>query len=103
VLALIGKIKLVADEAFSDAFKATPQHYCARVTVVSADGRRVSAQSGGDEDDLAAPKSDAWIGAKFERMTEAFGAERSRGLLVRLWRLSEERDVASLPPAFVLE
>jgi 2-methylcitrate dehydratase len=103
LLQLMRKMDIVANDAFSAAFSGEPQRYCARVTVTLEDGTLRSAESGGDEDDLAKPKSDAWVSAKFREMTEeALGREGSDALLQRLWRLADEADVADLPPAFVI-
>ncbi len=104
ILDLMQKMEIIANDAFSAAFSGEPQRYCARVTVTLEDGTRHSAESGGDEDDLARPKSDAWVSAKFREMTQgAFDAARSDALLERLWRLVDEVDMASVPPGFALE
>jgi 2-methylcitrate dehydratase PrpD len=104
VAALISRMEVIPNDVFTTAFTTRPQRYCARVTVVMRDGSRVSAESGGDDEDLAAPKDDAWVSAKFRAMTEgAFDNERSIVLLRRLWRVQDESDVANLPSEFVLK
>ena len=101
LLQLMQKMEIVANDRFSAAFSGAPQRYCARVTVTLEDGTQRSAESGGDEEDLAQPKSDPWVSAKFREMTEeALGRQRSDALVDRLWRLADEADVANVPPAF---
>jgi len=103
LLHLMSKVQIVANDEFTAAFSGQPQHYCARVTVTLKDGTRLSAQSGRDEDDLATAKSDAWVNAKFRGMTQAsFSGARSNVLLQRLWRISEEANVADVPPDLLL-
>jgi len=104
VLGIMQKMEIAANDEFTAAFSGHPQHYCARVTVAMTDGTRVSAESGRDDEDLALPKSDTWVSAKFRGMAEeAFGRPRSDALLERLWRLADETNVAELPPAFALD
>lgn len=103
VRTLMQKIELAEDAAFSAAFEGTPQYYRARVTLTTHAGERLCAESGGDEDDLATPKSDAQIEQKFRVMTEgALDEARRAKLLHCLWQLHELPDAASLPEAFVL-
>jgi len=101
---LMTKMTLEENDEFSAAFTGQPQHYCARVTVRLTDGTRLSAESGKDADDLAVPKSDAWVNEKFHGMIAGL-IDRPRGdaLLARLWNLAGEHDVASLPSAFNLD
>ena len=59
-----------------------------RVTVVTSSGERLVGETGGDQDDLAAPKSDAQIEEKFRGLTEdVLGAKRVNAILDRLWHL----------------
>jgi 2-methylcitrate dehydratase len=104
LLELIGKMQIVPNDEFSAAFSGQPQHYCARVTVRFNDGACFSAGSGRDDDDLAAPKRDAWVNEKFRGMIEGL-IDRPRGeaLLERLWRIAAAPDLADLPAAFALE
>ena len=101
---LVGKIELVENAAFTAAFEGTPQHYCARVTLITATGERLSAESGGDEDDLATPKSNLKIEQKLCVMTEGvlYGACRME-ILNGLWQLQDIPDAAQLPSAYPLE
>lgn len=104
IAALMAKMALRENDEFSAAFAGQPQHYCARVSVVLQDGSCLSAQSGRDEDDLAAPKSDAWVGKKFHGMVEGLIAHaRADAILTRLWHLTDEQDVSALPPTLVLD
>ena len=67
-------------------------------------GKQLVGESGGDEDDLSAPKSDAQIVRKFREATEdVLGAKRVNGILDRLWHLDEPGNVAEVPPAFALD
>ena len=102
-LDLMRKMRISASDEASAAFSGQPQRYCAQVSVTLRDGAVLSARSGGDEEDLAAPKSDAWVSAKFRSMTEALlGRSRSAEVLARLWRIEHEADLADLPPALEL-
>ena len=71
--------------------------------VVTNNGERMVGESGGDQDDLAKPKSDAQIEQKFRGLTEEIlGAKRVDAILERLWHLEGLTNVAEIPPAFVL-
>ena len=73
------------------------------MTVVTASGERLVGETGGDEDDLATPKSDAQIEKKFRGLAEdVLGAKQVNAILDRLWHLEELGNVAEIPPAFVL-
>jgi hypothetical protein len=63
-------------------------------------GQRLTAESGGDGDDLSAPKSDAQVVAKFRALTEEMlTAPRVDAVLRALWSLEEIDNVAEIPPA----
>ena len=51
-----------------------------------------SARTGGGEDDLAAPKSDAQIEEKFRGLTEDLMGARGCAILDRLWHMEEQPD-----------
>jgi hypothetical protein len=74
------------------------------VTLITATGERLSAESGGDEDDLATPKSNLKIEQKLCVMTEGvlYGACRME-ILNGLWQLQDIPDAAQLPSAYPLE
>ena len=73
-----------------------------RVTVVTHSGERLVGEAGGDQDDLASPKSDKQIEEKFRGLTEDYlGAQQVTAILDRLWHLDEVRNVAEIPPTFV--
>ncbi len=101
---LMAVVEIVEDEAYTVAYKALPQSHRGRVSVHTQGGGCFVAESGGDEDDLASPKSDAWVERKFRAMTEAaVGAPRGGRLLSMLWALDNCQDVASLVEALVLD
>ncbi len=102
--ALMQKIEVVENKDFTQAYERIPQEHHARVTVVKSNGERLVGAAGGDNDDLAARRSDAEIEDKFRNYTEDFlGAQRVTAILGRLWQLEEMPDVAEIPPAFVLD
>lgn len=85
---LMAKMEVVEDDASTAAFKVLPQSHRTRVTVRFDDGRSVTGESGGDEDDLATPKSDGWIETKFRSMAgDILGEDRTAALLRLLWDL----------------
>ena len=101
--ALMQKIKVVENKEFTKAYDQQPQAHRTRVTVVTSSGERLVAEAGGDQDDLAAPKSDAQIAEKFRGLTEdVLGAKQVNTILDRLWHLEDLENVAGIPPAFVL-
>lgn len=101
---LMAKVEIVEDEAFTRAYEALPQAHRSRVSVFDARGRCLQAESGGDEDDLATPKSDAWIERKFRTLCAGVLDERQgSALLARLWALEGSAGVADLVTAMVLE
>lgn len=101
---LVRTIEVVENEDFTRAYERVPQAHRTRVTVRMSGGQSVAATSGGDEDDLAAPKSDAQIAAKFRRLGEsALGAGRINTILDRLWHLEHMKNVGEVASAFVLQ
>ena len=76
-----------------------PVEHRTRVTVVTNSGERFIGETGGDEDDLAAPKSDAQIEQKFRALSEdVLGTKRVNIVLDRLWYLEDLGNVAEIPP-----
>ena len=59
--ALMNKIKVVENEEFTKAFARLPREHRTRVTVETINGKLLTGKSGGDQDDLSAPRSDAQI------------------------------------------
>ena len=101
--ALIKKVEIVENREFTKAYEKMPQEHRTRVTVVTANGGRLVGESGGDKDDLASPRSDTQIAEKFRGLTEDFlGAKPVNAILDRLWHLEDMRNVAAIPPAFVI-
>ncbi len=95
--ALMQKITFVENPEFT---KTYPHDHRTRIVVTLADGRQVTGESGGGDDDLSSPKTQAQIGEKFLSLTGDFlGRERATGLLERLWDLDKMADVADIPRA----
>ena len=103
VRALMQKVEIVENDAFTRAYEGVPQQHPARVTVITRNGERRVGDAGGDADDLAAPRTDAQMEDKFIGLTdELLGNRRSREALDLLWNLDELPDVAALAPALAL-
>ena len=100
---LIKKMKVIENEDFTQAYRRSPMEHRARVTVVTNGGEQLVGETGGGEDDLAAPKSDTMIEEKFRGFTEdVLGAARVNSILNSLWHLDDIKNVADIPSAFVL-
>jgi len=100
---LLAKIAVVENKEFTAAYERIPQQHRTRVTVVTAGDERLVGESGGDEDDLATPKTNAKIEEKFRGLTEDYlGAKRVDAILHQLWHLEDLADTAQIPSAFVL-
>jgi 2-methylcitrate dehydratase len=101
--ALMQKIEVVENEEFTQAFERLPVEHRARVTIVTSAGEQLVGETGGDQDDLSTPKSDAQIVEKFRSLTEdALGTKRVNAILDRLWHLEEMGHVAEIPAALIL-
>ena len=101
--ALMQKIKVVENEAFTRAYEGVPVEHRMRITVVTRDGAQLVGESGGDHEDLSGEMSDEQIEQKFRGLTEDYlGARQARAILDRLWRLEELQDVAVIPPSFAI-
>ena len=102
--ALLKKIELVENKEFTAAHERLPVEHRTRVTVVTNSGERLVGETGGDKGELSEKRSDAWIEEKFRGLAEdVLGAKRVTSILDRLWHLEEMRNVAEIPPAFVLD
>ena len=101
---LMQKIEVVENEEFTKAFHQDPQEHRTRVTVVTQSGERMVGETGGDADDMSTPKTDAQVDEKFRGLTEdSLGAKTAKSILDRLWHLEDVKNVAAIPPAFVLD
>jgi 2-methylcitrate dehydratase PrpD len=101
---LIQKIEVIENKEFTKAFERLPIEHRARVTVLMKSGEQYLGESGGDKDDLSAPKSDAQIEEKFYELTERIlGCKRASAILKRLWRIEELENMSAVPSAFVIE
>ncbi len=102
--ALMQKIEVVTDDEFTKAYVQLPVKHCARVTVVTNSGERLVGETGGDQDDLSTPRTDAQIAEKFRGLTEDFlGSRQVNAVLERLWQLDNLENVTAIPPAFALD
>lgn len=100
---LMAKIEVVENQEFTSAYDRETAQHRARVTVVTASGETHVGETGGDEDDLSATRTDAQIEEKFRALTDqVLSAQQVNVILHRLWRLEELACVADIPPAFVL-
>ncbi len=100
---LMRKIEVIENDAFTRAYEGTPQAHHTRITLVMKSGEKRIAESGGDADDVATPKSDAQVTAKFHALTQdALGRERVEPVLECLWNLERAREVARLVSMFDL-
>ena len=101
--ALMKKIEVVENAEYTKAYGQHPVEHHTRITVIKRNGDQLVAKVGGDQDDLAAHKSDAEIENKFRGLTEdTLGARRSKAILARLWKLERIENVGEIPAAFVV-
>ena len=102
--AIMGKIKVTANEEFTALYRDHPAQHHARVTVIMANGEEINGEAGGAKDDLSNAKTDEQISEKFRSLSEGWlGARRVSDILDRLWNLESLRNVAEIPPAFLME
>jgi 2-methylcitrate dehydratase len=102
--ALVRKVRLVENEAFTRGYAKTPVEHRTRITVEMNDGHKHVAETGADADDLSAVKSDTQIEAKFRSLTEpVLGPGRVSRVLARLWDLEQLDDVSPLAGELALK
>jgi len=100
---LMQKIEVVANEEFTRDYERHPVLHRSRVVVTTRGGERIVGESGGDDDDLSTPMTDAQIEAKFRSVAEpVFGAARAASQLDRLWNLERLPNVEAIPTDFVM-
>jgi 2-methylcitrate dehydratase PrpD len=100
--ALLKKVTVVVNDEFNKMYKRTPVEHHSRVTVVLADGRTLTGETGGDSDDLSFEKTDAQIEEKFRGLTGGFlDSTRANGVLDLLWHLDEIEDVSVIPETVI--
>lgn len=98
---LMRKVEVVENDEFTQAYEGTPQAHHTRITLVMKSGEKRIAASGGDADDVASPKSDAQVTAKFNALTQdALGRERADRILDCLWNSERTGEVAQLVSMF---
>lgn len=100
--ALLPKIEVVADDAFTAAYERVPVVHGTRVQVQLRDGGAIVGEAGGDKGDLSQPKTDGEIADKFLALTEGvLGAQRANRALEALWQLESMADVRTIPRLLV--
>ncbi len=100
---LIKKIAVVENPEFTQGLQRLPQEHRARVTVLTLNGERIVGEAGGDENDMAAPMSDAQVEEKFRSLAEhVCSAKCVSALLDRLWGLENIENIAQIPEALVI-
>jgi 2-methylcitrate dehydratase len=98
---LMDKTTVTENAEFTRAYERVPQQQRARVTVITRQGAQRVGESGGDGDDLSAPKSDAQIEEKFRSLTrEHLREAHVQKILKTLWDLESVADVSVIPPLF---
>lgn len=102
--ALIHKVEVVADAAFTEAYDRDPREHYTRVTVTTTAGDTVVGQAGGpDREDMGRPMSRQAMEEKFTALCEDFiGAGQARAALERLSRLEDVADVSELVALFTI-
>jgi 2-methylcitrate dehydratase len=100
--ALLPKIEVVANDAYTAAYERVPVEHRTRVRVTLDSGEHCIGEAGGAAGDLSQAKSDAEIEDKFRSLAEGvLGAKRVNAVLEALWHLDAESDVARIPPLLV--
>ncbi len=101
--ALIQRVEVVANDAFTNIYQQRPPQHHTRVTVQLRDGNSLVGEAGGPKGDMANPPSDREVEEKFRLLAEDYlGPRRVRAVLDRLWALDEIEDVSVLPGLFVI-
>jgi 2-methylcitrate dehydratase len=94
---LLSKITVHEDGVFTKAYNKTPVGHWTRITVRMKDGSVLKAETGDDEDDLSAPRTDAQIDAKFRQLAgsrlQVSALERA---LSTLWDLDTCSNIAPI-------
>jgi 2-methylcitrate dehydratase len=99
--ALLPKIDVVANPAFTEAYERLPVEHRTRVTVALKGGERLSGYAGGEAGDLSQSRSDAEIEEKFHALTRgALSPHGADAALRMLWRLDAIPNVAEIPAVF---
>jgi 2-methylcitrate dehydratase len=100
--ALLAKIEVVTNDAFTRAYARLPVEHHTRVNVAMRGGERFTGEAGGEKGDLAQHKTDAQIAEKFLGTAEAFlGVRHAKTMLDRLWLLERMERVAEIQTGFV--
>jgi 2-methylcitrate dehydratase len=101
--ALVQKVKVVHNPAFTEDYEKLPVEHRTRVTVATKAGAEhvgeIRTLKGAPID----PMDDSEIEDKFRMLTqEYFGGKRARAILDRLWAVEDVSDVGEIPPVFAL-
>jgi 2-methylcitrate dehydratase len=100
---VLAKTELVENAAYTVAYEKMPVQYRCRVTATLRDGEQIIGETGGEHGDLSEHKSDDEIAMKFRTfVTPQLGVARTDFLLEKLWQLQSARDMAEIPPLFVM-
>jgi 2-methylcitrate dehydratase len=102
--AIMQKTEVIENADFTQAFNAVPQKHCARLTLHMLNGETVVGATGGDDEDMASPTSDAQIEDKFRMLTEdVLGSARSQRILSRIQDLERVDNMADIPGLFAFD
>ena len=100
--ALLPKIEVVTNDAFTAAYERVPVEHRTRVRVLLRGGGQRAGEAGAELGDLSQPKSDAEIEEKFRALAEGvLGSKRVDAVLDVLWKLETVADVSRIPPLLV--
>jgi len=101
---VLAKTELVENAAYTTAYEKMPVQYRCRVSATLHGGEQVTGESGGEHGDLSEHKTNDEIAAKFRKfVAPQLGAARTDSILEKLWQLQSVRDMAEIPPLFVME
>jgi 2-methylcitrate dehydratase len=99
--ALLRKIELRENEAFTAAYEQMPVQYRARVSVLTQAGETIAGETGGEHGDVSDPLPEAQVLSKFKTIAEpALGTTATARAAETLATIQDCRDVAILPPLF---
>ena len=103
IRALTKKVQVEANDDFTRAYERIPVQHRTRVTVTMDDGRTITGNAGGDENDLSAPCTDAQIDAKFRELAGGvLGEKRLNDTLRTLWALQDVTNVDAIAQGLVI-
>ena len=102
--ALMQKIEVVGNDAYTQAYQRLPAQQCARVTLITFTGERRAAEVSYGKSGQSMEAAGSQVIDKFRALlTEPLGVQRVSEILDRLLHLEEIKDVAELPQLLVLD